>query len=367
MTREADHWLRHGDRSFTSFTDIISSRFIQLYYRSWSDGRGITQFDYRTGGNFPKHLQSLVGELSLQEGAINEFARLRYVGQSCGRVRSPVRLREILEMHFKTKVNVEEFVTSWLVLPEEELTQLSQNCSRLGADAKVGSRIPSTEEKVIIHLECKNLEDYASCLPGRKKYKELVDLALGYAGQFITIEVKLFLAKCWLVQPRLGETAELGWMSVFTGNASTSESEDILHKQFDVPVRVTETNETNPIEQKNYKLWQSITLNSETAAEEKPVFVHLAVDEKDWIQGWGVDGHIKQKLLSKLTSLFGKLRAIFVRVWILEEHIETTLSISLQRLTYGVELSKFPIEIEDKSEGIDGDLVQMCRYQLEPI
>ncbi|QUJ78249.1 type VI secretion system baseplate subunit TssG [Sulfitobacter albidus] len=53
QTREVAFWTRNGDSSFVRFADIFVTRFQQLFYRSWSDARAITQFDHPTGGNSP--------------------------------------------------------------------------------------------------------------------------------------------------------------------------------------------------------------------------------------------------------------------------------------------------------------------------
>ena len=55
-TEEVKRWVDRGDRAFVSFTDLFATRFLQLFFRSWSDVRAITQFDHETGDRFRLYL-----------------------------------------------------------------------------------------------------------------------------------------------------------------------------------------------------------------------------------------------------------------------------------------------------------------------
>lgn len=219
MTREAKHWQDNGQPGFTRFVDIFATRFIQLFYRSWSDARPITQFDHPSGGTFPEQLRALTGDsgdVHRGLGVVDDIVRLRYTGLQMARVRSPVRLRQILSAHFQVDMKLEEFTASWLNFAAEDLSHLGLQASQLGADVKLGSSMASTEEKITLHIYCPSLDSYRSFLPGKLSNLELVDLVLGYLGQFYTVDVKLWLSNAQLQAAELGRSSELGWMTVLS-------------------------------------------------------------------------------------------------------------------------------------------------------
>lgn len=221
MTREAKHWQDNGQSGFTRFVDIFATRFIQMFYRSWSDARPITQFDHPSGGTFPEHLRALTGdsgEFNRGLGVVDDTVRLRYTGLQMARVRSPVRLQQILRAHFQVDLELEEFTASWLNFAVEDLSHLGLQASRLSEDVKLGSSMASTEEKITLHIYCPSLDSYRSFLPGKPSNLELVDLVLGYLGQFFTVDVKLWLSNTQLQAAEVGRSFELGWMAILSLN-----------------------------------------------------------------------------------------------------------------------------------------------------
>ena len=220
ITREVDRWARNGDNSFVRFADIFVARFQQLFYRSWSDARPITQYDHPTGGEFPRLLRALTGDApKCFDGTspVDDVVRLRYTALSMDRVRSPVRLRQMLRAHFGVAVRIEEFVTGWLEFSPEDRSTMGVRGMRLGQDLRVGQRAPSISEKIVVHVECASIDEYLSFLPGRDRQAELKDLVLGYLGAFFEIDVALWLPRAEISPAQLGGSTrlrtELGWTS----------------------------------------------------------------------------------------------------------------------------------------------------------
>ncbi|MCF6445708.1 type VI secretion system baseplate subunit TssG [Nereida sp. MMG025] len=231
MTREVDRWVRRGDRAFVKFTDIFTVRFQQLFYRSWSDARPITQFDHPSGGNFPSLLRSLTGDASAhlaEKSPVDDIIRLRYTALAMGRVRSPVKLRQILSAHFSIPIRIDEFVTSWLEFDEEDRSILGAQGMGLGQDFRIGKRAPSISEKIIVHIECRTIKEYRSYLPGRDRQAELKDLILAYLGPFYEVDVALWLPHAKLAPMQLGKITELGWTSAFQISKAPSAGTDAV-------------------------------------------------------------------------------------------------------------------------------------------
>ena len=241
LTREAERWTKSGDRSFVRFTDIFVTRFQQLFYRSWSDARPITQYDHPTGGNFPLYLRALTGDSSTAFegwGAVDDIVRLRYTSLGAGRVRSPTKLRQMLGTHFNVAIRVEEFVTSWLEFSNLDRSVMGVQGMHLGHSMRIGKRAPSIGEKFVVHVECKTLDQYRSFLPGRAKQAELKDLVLGYTGGFYEVDVALWLPRSEIGGAQLGLVTELGWTSAMPIHSQPENSRDAMVRACQYTVEV---------------------------------------------------------------------------------------------------------------------------------
>lgn len=243
ITREVDRWVRNGDSSFVRFADIFVTRFQQLFYRSWSDARPITQYDHPSGGEFPYLMRALTGDAHRSfDGAspVDDVVRLRYTALGMDRVRSPVRLRQMLRAHFGVAVRVEEFVTGWLEFTPEDRSMMGLQGMRLGQDLRVGQRAPSISEKIVLHLECDTLDQYRSFLPGRARQAELKDLVLGYLGAFFEIDVALWLPRSEIAPAQLGTSTELGWTSAMPlSQSGDTQSALVRATQYKISVEVS--------------------------------------------------------------------------------------------------------------------------------
>lgn len=214
LTRDVDRWMRSGDQGFVRFADIFATRFIQLFYRSWSDARPITQYDHPSGGNFPRMLRSFTGDGAQahdDKGPVPDTIRVRYTALAMGRVKSPVRLRAILSAHFGVPVRIQEFASSWMEFAAEDRSVMGMSGMELGQNMRAGARTATIGEKIIIHVECPNRATYESFLPGGNRQRELADLVLSYVGLFFAIDVALWLPQREVGLTELGVSGQLGW------------------------------------------------------------------------------------------------------------------------------------------------------------
>ena len=217
-SEEVRRWFDNGDPSFVAFVDIFTERFQELFFRAWSDSSAITQFDHPTDDRFLSYLLSFTGNGSAamkSRDAVPDEVKARYAGLASGRVKSPVRLRQILQLHFKGKltVDIEELVPTWLDFEPDTLSHVGMQASTMGMDVHLGSRVRSVGEKIRIHLQVRTIEDYFRLLPSGADHAHLRDLVFWYLGEAFEIEAVL-----WLPQPEirpavLGVNAQVGWMA----------------------------------------------------------------------------------------------------------------------------------------------------------
>lgn len=217
-TEEIDHWFRHGDDSFVAFVDIFTERFQELYFRAWSDAHAITQFDHPSADRFKDFLLSFAGNgtPAMQDrDAVPDTIKARYAGLASGRVKSPVRLRQILQLHFdgKLTVRIEELVPTWLDFEPDTLSHIGMQSATMGMDTHLGSRVRSVGEKIRVHLEVKTIGDYFRLLPSGSYHPHLRDLVFWYLGEAYEIEVVLWLPEPEVQPAVMGQNAVVGWMA----------------------------------------------------------------------------------------------------------------------------------------------------------
>ena len=213
-TSEVYQWYMFKDEAFVRLADLFTNRFQQLFFRAWSDARGITQYDHPGDDRFQGYVGAAVGlaSPSLQgRGTLPDMARLPLVGIAMARVKSPVRLRQILESLCGVSVEIEENVTVWLGFEPLDLTRLGAANSGLGRDCRLGSRVQSVNEKIRVAVKTESLPQYQSFLPGGSNFQRLTELLFSYLGHETEVEIAPSLPADQIKGVALGKSGALGW------------------------------------------------------------------------------------------------------------------------------------------------------------
>ncbi|WP_312527252.1 type VI secretion system baseplate subunit TssG [Paracoccus sp. (in: a-proteobacteria)] len=215
-TEESHRWKETGENAFARFTDLFSTRFYQLFYRAWSDSHAITQFDHAQGDRFGSYVAALSGvgtPAYLDHDYFPDMARLPLVSIFGGRVRSPVRLQQMLGHYFGLGVVVEEHVPSWMEFDPEDHSLLGRSGAALGRSTYLGAKVRSIGEKIRLHVQARNLAEYRSFLPGAPNYGQIANLTFWYLGKSYDVELALSLPQSEVPPAQLGQSADLGWMA----------------------------------------------------------------------------------------------------------------------------------------------------------
>lgn len=217
-TEEIRRWFDANDQSFVAFSDIFATRFQELFFRAWSDSHAITQFDHPTDDRFQTYILALLGigtPAFRDRDGLSDTVKLRLAPLAAGRVKSPVRLRQMLQVHFgaAARIEVEEMVASWLDFEPDTLSQIGMQGATLGRDVHLGSRVVSVGEKIRLHLHVPTLDAYDRFLPGGPDYTQMRDLVFWYLGQTFQVEVVLWLPEPQVQPAILGQSSRLGWMA----------------------------------------------------------------------------------------------------------------------------------------------------------
>lgn len=227
-TEEVARWVNAGDTAFVRFTDIFATRFQSLYFRAWADARAITQFDHDDGDRFSEYVAALIGKgtpaWQRRTKHVNDINSLAMAPLALGRIKSPLRLQQMLQYDLKADVHVEEHVPTWITFETDSLNKLGMQGSTLGRDCIVGGRVQSVNEKVKIHIRTQTLSEYRSYLPGGAAYLRLKDIVTEYLNQTFEVAVALSLPADQMAPAVIGQSAELGWMATLTPKEAANES-----------------------------------------------------------------------------------------------------------------------------------------------
>ena len=234
-TEEVLGWFEGGDAAFVAFCDILVARFHQLFYRSWADARAIAQFDRPEEDRFRAYLLSLAGAgtpATMGDSLIEDSVRAGLAGLFSGRVKSPVRLRQMLSERLDARIAVDEMVPVWLDFEPDALTALGAQCSTLGADMHLGARAQSVSAKICIHVRVRSLAAYRRFLPGGADNTLLREIVAWYLGQTFDVDVALWLPLREVQPAALGQTAELGWMACVAPPEGADPAEEVQAARF---------------------------------------------------------------------------------------------------------------------------------------
>lgn len=215
-TEEAVRWANSGDLAFVKFTDIFATRFQQLFYRAWSNAHAITQFDHPTGDRFSGYVGALIGignPANKGRDDLHDINKLALAPLASGRVKSPVKLRQMLRQDLGADVQVEEHVPVWINFEPDTQNALGARGSTMGRDMFLGARVQSVDEKVRLHVRTRSLAEYRMFLPGGESHQRLHDIVFWYLGATYEVDVSLTLPADQMQPAKLGESTELGWMA----------------------------------------------------------------------------------------------------------------------------------------------------------
>lgn len=227
VTDEAHGWLLERDDAFPRFLDVFNHRFLQLFFRAWADARPIAQHEHPEADRFEAYVGSAVGLGSPAFRGLDtvpDASKLAFAGLLAPAVRSGSRLRNAIEGLFGCRVEVEEFVGTFLVFEPGERSLLGRRNATLGQDALLGQSVYSVEDRIRLCIFAADLAEYESLLPGGARCRMLADLVLFYLGDELDWDVELSLPVEAVVPTRLGASGKLGYTSWLASGADGSGS-----------------------------------------------------------------------------------------------------------------------------------------------
>jgi type VI secretion system protein ImpH len=240
-TEETFIWLLERDDAFPRFVDIFQRRFLALFYRAWADPRPIAQNDRPREDRFWAYIGSMIGVGSSpyrNVDSISDFAKMEFAGLIAPKAKSASRLRNLIAGLFGVRVEIDEFVGSWLSFEKQDCTQLGANQSLLGSDTILGSSVFSVSDKFRIRIFVKDIAQYERFLPGPDLAQQVGDAVFLYLGEEFDWDMELAIPAGEITPVRLGLGAKLGWTSWMAPNWSKTDQTVRTDARFHVVSRM---------------------------------------------------------------------------------------------------------------------------------
>jgi len=209
------------DDAFPRFVDILNHRFLQLFFRAWSDARPIGQHDRPDADRFAAYVGTMIGIGSphyRDRDSMPDGAKLAFAGLVAPQAKSASRLRSLVSGFFGVAVEIDEFVGLRLVFEESERTRLGRRNSGLGVDILVGASVYSVQDKFRVRIFVQSMADYVMYLPSGGRCEPLADLIFFYIGDQLDWEVELAIPAGAIEPVRLSQFGHLGWTSWMAPN-----------------------------------------------------------------------------------------------------------------------------------------------------
>jgi type VI secretion system protein ImpH len=216
LTEYARDRIRHsGDRTFASFVDIFQHRMLVLFHRAWAASQPTASLDRPDSDRFQAYVAAVFGHdfAVSAEGGAGRWAKLQYAAHFANPSRHPSGLESIIGDYFGVPATLEEFIGSWLELPDSARLRLgvSAEVSTLGATAVLGRRVWRSDQKFRIVLGPLSRAEFERFLPSGIALTKLRDLVRAYVNDELDWDLRLVLGENESDQACLGDDSRLSW------------------------------------------------------------------------------------------------------------------------------------------------------------
>ena len=156
---------------------------------------------------------------------VPDMAKLAFAGLVAPKAKSASRLAGLLQGLFGVRVEIDEFVGSWLVFDEGDRSSLGGKHARLGKDLLLGASVFSVEDKFRVRLYVKDFAQYERFLPTRDRNlsEPLADAVFFFIGDELDWDVELAIPAGSVAPVKLGQSGRLGWTSWISPNWTSTD------------------------------------------------------------------------------------------------------------------------------------------------
>ena len=202
---------------FGGFLDLLTSRFLQFFYRAWADSQPAVHADQPEDDRYASYLAALSGALEAEAASETlppRESRLDYLSLYLTK-RDAGAVGDGLSRMLRTHVRVQEFVVQWRDIDPADQTRIGAGggFNGLGSDTFCGSTVCDIESTIRVVVHCDDYDAYRGYLPGSTNYARAVDGLQNLVPSHIDWEIGLEIDQSHLPGLTLDGTAPLGWAS----------------------------------------------------------------------------------------------------------------------------------------------------------
>jgi type VI secretion system protein ImpH len=201
----------HRDTTAHDFLNLFSHRAISLFYKAWRKHRFYLPFESGEDDRFSRNLLDLVGvgltnlrdRLDQQGCGIPDRFLIHYAGLLSQKPVSAANIAAIVRGYFNVDAVLEQYVGQWMLVPQEEQSQLGRGACALGESAFLGERLWDRLTKVRIRLGPLTRAQFDELLPGNRSQTALRELIQFCVGHTLSCDAQLVLRKEDIPPPKL--------------------------------------------------------------------------------------------------------------------------------------------------------------------
>jgi type VI secretion system protein ImpH len=189
------------DNALRDFLDLFNHRIVSFFYRAWEKHHFFVSYELDEPDSVSPLMMNLLGlgtEGLARRQLVPDQALIFYSGLLTQKPRSAQSLKQLLTDYFHVKVEIEQFIGTWVPLQKIDQTLLDDSESqmqRLGLGAIVGDEVWDQQSTVRVRLGPLTREQYLSFLPRDESpaYVDLKSLLKFWSNDEIDFEVQLVL------------------------------------------------------------------------------------------------------------------------------------------------------------------------------
>lgn len=189
------------DNALCDFFDLFNHRLISFFYRAWEKHHFFVSYELGEPDSVTPLMMSLLGlgtEGLAKRQLVPDQALIFYSGLLTQKPRSAQNLKQLLSDFFHVRVEIDQFVGTWIPLRQIDQTVLDESESpmqRLGFGAVAGDEVWDQQSKVRVKLGPLTRDQYMSFLPreGSQAYCDLKSLLKFWVNDELDFEVQLIL------------------------------------------------------------------------------------------------------------------------------------------------------------------------------
>lgn len=228
-----DRLRNSDDPTSARFLDMFHHRLLSVFYRAWADAQPTVHLDRPESDRFAQYVNSIfgIGSPAFQDrDTISDVAKRFHAGTLASQTRHADGLCALLADFFKVNVEIKDFESHWMELPDSCRTQLARSPSsgQLSRGAVLGRRVWECQYKFRIVIGPLKLKEYQRLLPGGDSMKKLVDLVRNYVGDELEWDLQLVLEKKERPGLQLGRSGQLRRTAWLSNRSGERDADDLV-------------------------------------------------------------------------------------------------------------------------------------------